>query len=113
MAKWDEVIILISEAQPTEYDDDGFEVLGQETAREVFCDLLPIWETEFYKANQAGHELQGKVKLRQADYQGEKLVQLQGERYKVLRTYPTENGEFIEVTLSDLSQRTGRRPATP
>lgn len=59
-----------------------------ETSREVFCRLASIGQKEFYQAQAVG--LQPELKFILADYldyAGETLVEYDGQRYRVLRTY--------------------------
>ena len=61
-----------------------------ETSREVFCRLASIGQKEFYQAHAVG--LQPEIKFVIADYlddSGEALVEHEGQRYRVLRTYRT------------------------
>lgn len=59
-----------------------------ETRRDVFCRLASIGQKEFYQAHAVG--LQPEVKFVLTDYldhRGESLVEHEGQRYRVLRTY--------------------------
>lgn len=69
-----------------------------ETRRDVFCTLASIGLKEFYQAHAVG--LQPELKFRLADYldyEDEPLVDYNGKRYRVLRTY--RNGQAIEITV--------------
>lgn len=108
MSKWSDMITLIEEP-PTDIDtnENGFplEETGEEPSRSVFCNEKSVGESEFYRSQQAGFKVEKKIEVRAIDYQGEKLAIHDGQRYKILRTYASKNGEFIELTLSDLSER--------
>lgn len=68
-----------------------------ETRREVFGEQMSIGQKEFYQAHAVG--LQPEIKFKLADYldyEGETLVEHEGQRYRVLRTYRT--GQEIEIT---------------
>lgn len=68
-----------------------------ETRREVFCEQMSIGQKEFYQAHAVG--LQPEIKFRLADfldYEDETLVEHEGQRYRVLRTYRT--GRELEIT---------------
>lgn len=68
-----------------------------ETARQVFCRVESIGMKEFYQASATG--LKPEIKFTLADYldyQGERLVQYDGHRYQVLRTYRA--GQELELT---------------
>lgn len=76
--------------------DDYGDPAVAETSREVFCRVASIGQKEFYQANAIG--LQPEIKFVLADYldyQGELLVEHNGTRYRVLRTYRT--GQELEL----------------
>lgn len=69
----------------------------QETARQVFCRVESIGTKEFYQAAATG--LRPEIKFVLADYYdyaGEQLIDYNGTRYQVLRTYRT--GQELEIT---------------
>lgn len=90
-----ETITLITVTQtPDEYGD----LVATETAREVFARMGSIGMKEFYQAQAAG--LQPELKFVLADYldyEGETLVEYNGQRYRVLRTY--RNDQELELTI--------------
>ena len=88
--------ILLLIRQDHGVDEYGDQVLT-ETTREVFGELRSIGQKEFYQAQAVG--LQPEVKFVLADYleyENEQLVEHDGQRYRVLRTYRT--GQQIELT---------------
>lgn len=90
-----EVLTLIKQTQGV--DDYGDPVIT-ETTREVFAKLGSIGQKEFYQAHAVG--LQPEVKFVLADYldyEGETLVEHEGQRYRVLRTY--RKGQELELTV--------------
>lgn len=90
-----EVLTLIQQTQGV--DDYGDPVIT-ETTREVFAKLGSIGQKEFYQAHAVG--LQPELKFVLADYldyEGESLVQHDGQRYRVLRTY--RKGQELELTV--------------
>lgn len=90
-----DVITLIQ--QNRSVDDYGDPVIT-ETARDVFAKLGSIGQKEFYQAHAVG--LQPEVKFVLADYldyDGEQIVQHNGQRYRVLRTY--RKGQELEITV--------------
>lgn len=90
-----DILLLIS--QTTSVDDYGDPVI-QETTRQVFCRKASIGQKEFYQANAVG--LQPEMKFVLADhleYQGETLVEYDGQRFRLLRTYRT--GQELELTV--------------
>lgn len=56
--------------------------------REVLCQLHSVTRSEFYSAATANLHPEYIVRLSDfAEYQGEKLVEIDGELYSVIRTY--------------------------
>ena len=79
----------------TTLDEYGDPVID-EIRRDVFAEQLSIGQKEFYQAHAVG--LQPEVKFKLADYldyEEEPLVEHDGQRYRVLRTYRT--GQELEV----------------
>lgn len=89
-----EILTLITVTQHT---DEYGDLAATETARGVFAKLGSIGQKEFYQAHAAG--LQPELKFVLADYldyNGETLVEYNGQRYRVLRTYRA--GQELELT---------------
>lgn len=88
-----DILVLISTVNGVdEYGDPAV----TEVSREVFCRLASIGQKEFYQAHAVG--LQPEIKFVLADYldySGESLVEHEGQRYRVLRTY--RDGQEIEL----------------
>lgn len=66
------------------------------TRRDVFCRVASIGQKEFYQAHAVG--LQPEIKFVLADYldyNGESLVEYDGQMFRVLRTYRT--GQELEL----------------
>ena len=69
-----------------------------ETTRDVFCRVASIGMKEFYEAN--ARDFHPEVKFILADYldyDNEQLVEHNGQRYRVLRTYRT--GQALEIVV--------------
>lgn len=89
--------ILVLIRQDYGVDEYGDPVLT-ETTREVFAAQRSIGQKEFYQAQAVG--LQPELKFVLADYleyENEQLVEHNGQRYRVLRTYRT--GQELELTV--------------
>lgn len=103
MAKWCDEITLITEIEPTEpTNENGFSNPTTESTRTVFCNRRSISQGEYYKAQQAGKQVEAKVEVHTVDYAGEVLVEFEGKRYSVLKTYEPDDSDVIELTLTDL-----------
>ena len=71
----------------------------RETRRKVFCTVRSIGMQEAYQAMGIGLNPELKVILaHDFEYQGERLCELDGVKYDILRTYITET-DGIELTL--------------
>lgn len=84
----------------------GFENAAGEVATEVYARKKDVGYSEFYKAQAAGYETLMKFDVYTEEYAGQTLAEVDGIRYKVLRTYqPKEDaGMLTELTLTDLSE---------
>lgn len=70
-----------------------------ETKRTVYCTVKSIGMQEAYQAMGIGLNPELKVVLaHDFEYGGERLCELMGQRYRILRTYITET-DGIELTL--------------
>ncbi|MBO9596372.1 MAG: phage head closure protein, partial [Cohnella sp.] len=102
---WNEEIQLIK-STPGE-DNAGYPTPAdpeEETRREVLANKLSVKRSEFYAANQSDMRADALFEIHAIEYEDEKLLEHEGKRYKVIRTYSPEP-EYIELTCSDLSQR--------
>ena len=71
----------------------------QETSRTVFCTVRSIGQQEAYLAMGQGLNPELKIVLsKEFEYAGERLCEINGVRYDILRTYVTET-DGIELTL--------------
>lgn len=69
-----------------------------ETHREVFCGFRSIGQKEFYASSSTDFRPELKLVLADyLDYDNETLVDYNGQRFRVLRTY--RNGQALELTL--------------
>lgn len=68
-----------------------------ETIRTVYCELKSVNRSEYYLAASAGLSPEIVFVLADyAEYQGERLLMYNAERYRVIRTY--RNGTMLEIT---------------
>jgi len=106
MSRWEDVITLISQAvgEP-EIDANGYPILPAERPLTVYCNQRSVGMSEFYQAAQSGYKVDLKVEVRSIDYNRQKLAEFNGKRFRILRTYSIGNGEYTELTLSDISEK--------
>lgn len=74
----------------------------KETRREVFVNVQSVTRQEFYDAGQAGLQPQYVFIMFAPDYEGEKLVEYRGTRYRVYRTY-LRRDENLEIYVEERS----------
>lgn len=70
------------------------------TTTEIFCDIRSVTRSEFYSAAHNG--LQPSLVLwisHAADYNGEKLAEVDGRLYSVIRSYRAPGTDAVELTL--------------
>lgn len=65
------------------------------TEREVFCTVDSVTRAEFFDAGRNGLNPSFKLTVFSADYEGETMLILDGETYRIYRTYST--GDDIEL----------------
>lgn len=105
MAIWADEITLIAQAEPEErLNSNGFPNDLTETPITVFCNKKSVGYSEFFKSQQAGIQVDFKVDVHTADYDGQQLAEFEGKRYQILKTYGIDD-DTVELTLSDLRQQ--------
>lgn len=92
MPRWSDVINLISE---TYTENDMGDFIPIEIYAEVFASKKSIRQSEFYQAQAAGLKPSIAFDVRSMEYNGEKLLGHEGEKYRIIRTY--DRGEFVEL----------------
>lgn len=93
---YDSVIVLKKQNTPT-YDQYGNEVITY-TDRQVYAMPRGVYNAEFYNAAQAGLHPSITFDLtNRADYEGETLLDYEGELYNVIRTDWTAQRDKISL----------------
>ena len=81
-------------------------LINGDSTRTVFCGLRSIGMKEFYEASARDFYPEMVFLLADyLDYDGEQLVEHNGQRYRVLRTYRT--GQNLELTVTRASAEEG------
>lgn len=101
MAGWSDEIILIQ----TELAKNGNRLpydreIGRRT---VYGDIGSVTRSEFYLANQSGKRADITVILHKEEYHGEHLIEADGGKYELLRSF-SKGPEKIELVCTDLSR---------
>lgn len=92
----DDVCELVAESPETH----GVFENRTETHRPVFCQILSIGRYDYWRAKDNNMDLDLVFRLSHAiDYQGERWIIFNGDRYKIDRTYVTDDGG-IELTAT-------------
>lgn len=94
MGENDVITLIHTESEADEYGDTQ----TIERMREVFAQYMSIGQAEFYQAAATGLRPEIRFKLSDyMDYEDEPIVQHNGIRYRVLRTY--RSGQELELTV--------------
>ena len=87
-----DVINLIKE---TPVQSSDYTWTSQETSQEVFCDVRSITRTEWFEAGRNGIEHPEFIFImNRNEYEGQKIVEYNGQRYGVYRTYAGRNEDL-------------------
>jgi hypothetical protein len=74
----------------------------------ILCDVLSVQRSEFYQADVKGLKPEIVFSINKYDYSGQGVVEFEGKRYSVIRSYVPKNvkviGDFdkLELTCSGL-----------
>ena len=81
-------LVLISK----EYTTDSIgQKIAQEVRKEVICDVGSITAGEFAQAGAIGFKPVYQFKVWDVEYNGQDIVEYDGQRYSVYRSYRSEN----------------------
>lgn len=86
-----DVLTLISVTY--QQDDYGIEQ-PTETTNEIYCRTESVTRAEFYDAGRNGLNPELKFVVFCGDYDGQKLLEYDGKRYSVVRTYQRKNDDL-------------------
>ena len=80
-------------------DSEGFKSFSEQS-KEVWCSIESITQHEFFEAGRDDIRAEYKVTLNVDDYDGQRIVEIDGSRYAVYRTY-RPGADDIELYLED------------
>lgn len=80
--------------------DDIGQFISTETKRLVFCDVRSVSRAEWFEAGRDGLQPSFVLVTFRHDYEGEKIVEFEGRRYGIYRTYVAKN-ERIELYVEE------------
>lgn len=82
--------------------DENGNSIPLEEERTVFCKPRSVTRSEFYQASMAGLKPSMVLVLSHfADYENERIVEVNGVRYTVTRAYVRPDRDAIELTLEE------------
>ncbi len=103
---YDHELILIG--QKVEYDEIGSPIII-EAETIILCNLKSVVRAEFYSAAAAGLKPEVVFVVHECEYNGEQLVEFEGKRYGVLRTYSGGRGrEGYRLTVDEMELVCGK-----
>ncbi len=105
MVAWaDEITLVCQMVAGERINGNGFENEPRESVRTVFCNKKSVGYREYFKSQQTGKVVEAKCEVHKADYGGEDVVELEGKRFFVLKTYEVDD-DTVELTLTDLRHK--------
>lgn len=75
--------------------------LETESRMDVLCKELSVGSNETYQARQHDIFLEKKFAIHSVEYTGQKLVEFNGKKYRVVRVYGTDLNE-VELTCEEV-----------
>lgn len=89
------VVTLIKET----YSSDSIgQMIATEVSHDVFCNVSSVTQSEWFQGGQNGLRPEYRVTMFAPDYEDEKIVEFNGVRYGVYRTYLRQD-ENLELYL--------------
>lgn len=88
----DDVIMLVAQ---NGYYDQNKVYRTQRTYRQVFAKVESINRSEFFNAGRIGLNPQLLFRVFKADYQGESIVEYNGQTYSVYRTFDGQRAAYV------------------
>lgn len=87
--KYDKVFLI-----KEDYEEDA---IGQEIAKEtkskVFCEISSISQSEFKAAGQSGIKPECVVVIWEAEYNDQRIIEINGKRFTIYRSYSRNDGK--------------------
>ena len=103
---YDHELILVK--QTVDYDGIG-NPITIETKTAILCGMKSVVRSEFYGAAATGLKPEVVFVVHECEYNGEQLVEFEGKRYGVLRTYSGGRGrEGYRLTVDEMELVCGK-----
>lgn len=97
-----ETVIALVKRTPSGSDENGAPVYT-EKRREIFAEIVGTKRSEFYSALSAGLRPEKTLRIFDFEYDKEKIVEVDGQRFQILRTYPVDD-ERLELICTDIAE---------
>lgn len=96
---FDEQITLIK-VKEIGFDKYG-NVIESEDKTEVLCNKISASRDEFYRASQSGLKVSFIFTINEFEYDGQEIVEYEGDRYFLIRTYEYQDRELLEIVVGE------------
>lgn len=100
----DGVVKLINETY--EQDEIG-QLIPSESETEIYVEILSVTRSEWAAASRDGLNPVVMLRTQRVNYSGEQIVEFDGIRYGVYRTYAPPDSDLIEIYLEEKVGVTG------
>ena len=97
---WNHEITLISKKVTGK--DKLLQSISEDVEVTLLCRKKRVTRSEFYQANQAGLKPSLVVEIRNFEYEDQEFAKFEGKQYRILKTYPIDDSEILELTLSEV-----------
>lgn len=74
------------------------QMVATEVTSQVYCNVQSVSQSEWFNGSQNGLRPELKITMFAPDYEGQKTVEFEGERYGIYRTYLRQD-ELLELYL--------------
>lgn len=71
--------------------------IPQESSRQIFARISSVTRAEFFAAGRSGLRPELKFEIFREDYNGELILEYNGKRYGIYRTFTNDNADYIEL----------------
>lgn len=100
----DGVVKLINE---TYKQDEIGQLIPSESETEIYVEILSVTRSEWAAASRDGLNPAIMLRTQRVNYSGEQIVEFEGSRYGVYRTYAPPDSDLIEIYLEEKVGVTG------
>ena len=85
----------------TETDDLNQIIEEERTTASVFAEVRSVSQSEFFEGGRLGFQPELQISMYYFEYNNEKIVEVNGKRYSVYRTYNRAEDDRIELYLEE------------